>query len=151
MFWDTSICGSHITLSNGNRTATKVTGGSTWNSAVLGVSACDHYSIKICKRVNGNIMVGLAPKSGFNIAGNNSCGYYLSARNGKIYGQNRMFSYAAEPITNGSTITVIYNKQAQEISFKIDNKDCGVVFNKVTGDLFPAVEFYDQNASVELL
>jgi hypothetical protein len=99
-------------------------------------------------------MVGLAPKSGFKTtsANFNSCGYYLYVYNGTLYGQNGYSNKRyTSSIPKGSTIEVVYNKQSQQISFKIANKDCGVAFNNVTGDLYPAVELHDQKASVELL
>jgi hypothetical protein len=149
-------------LSNNNKTATKTIGtvtvtsvGTGWDSGVLGNSPCEKYSIRIINRgANGYLMVGLAPKTGFRPNGHNynSCGFYLHVH-GTLYGQDGTSgkAYRGSAIMNGSTIQVIYDKPNQQIRFKVDNQDYGVGFSNVTGDLYPAVEFYDLHASVKLL
>jgi hypothetical protein len=79
----------------------------------------------------------------------------LYVYDGHLFGQNEGNiingrNYTS-PIVDNSTIEVIYNKQNHQISFKVKDKDCGVAFSNVNGDLFPAVELIDMHTSVALL
>lgn len=101
-------------------------------------------------------MVGLAPKTNFQKDHYNytTCGYYFYIYTGTLYSQagdnNKEYH---ERIRLPTTIEVYFNKQQKTIGFKFDGVDKGVAFEDVdvSQDLFPALDFYDAGAKLELL
>ena len=125
--------------------ATKVESYGIWNAGVLGSTPAKSYQLQVINRgSSGYIMVGLSPKENFLPDGQNfnQCGYYLNIYNGNIYSQDRsnVRPYHTS-ISNNSIIEIIYKNQ--EISFSVNNKNLGVAFHNVNGNLYPAVDFYD--------
>jgi len=154
--WDSSRCGSNLRLTNDNKTVTKVSGGDGWNAGVLGTEPVESYHVTITSRgACGNLMVGLAPQSGFQINGTNcsTCGYYIRVYNGTLYsghGQIDQPYCNGKSINNGDRLTVKHNGEQKQISFALNGQDLGVAFHEVPAGLFPAVDFYDEGASVTL-
>jgi len=151
--WDPNYCGN-LNLSPDKQRITK-SGNDGWNAAALGISLItSSYKVRIINRGgDGNIMIGLAPKSGFQPTGQNHdrCGWYIYAYNGTFYGQsNGGARDYGSAIQNGSEIEVLWN--GSSISFSIGGKNLGVAFSGIPQqELFPAVNIYDSKASLQLI
>jgi len=136
--------------------ATKVSGGDSWNAAVIGTIPNQSFKVKILNRgYRGFILVGMAPQQGFHPeeCNFNKRGWYLYCADGSLYSQggisNRSFASA---IMNTSVIEVMFSRERREISFVIDGVNKGVAFtNLPPQDLFPTLEIRDNQSSVQLL
>lgn len=155
-----TFVGPNIDVSADGRTATKTRGGVGCNASAL----CDtpnrtSYRIKLLASPAGgsHLLLGYAPRTGFQVGGQNynKCGWYIFCHNGNLYGQGGVSNrrYHGARVTVGSIVEVRYDRAAGKISFSVGDKDCGVAFENVpsTHDLFPAIEFWGQGESVELL
>jgi hypothetical protein len=143
------MCGQLLTLSEGGTTVTKTQGPNQWNAAVLGTSSVEEYSAKIVK--TGHIRLGLAPANGFQINGKNTTCYYMYLITGSIYKFDENGKPYASRVSSGSIITVSYNKEKREISYIIDDKNYGVAFTDVTGELYPAIDIWERGCVVSLM
>lgn len=147
--------GRNVVLSQSDQVASKAHGGESWNSGALGNVPNKSFRVKLINRgANGYVMIGMAPKT-FALNGQNysSCGWYLYVGDGTLYSQqadsDRGYAY---PVQNGAIIDVHYNPVDKQIGFSFDGTPNGVAFNITTNvDIFPAVEFSDVGASVELV
>jgi len=54
-------------------------------------------------------------------------------------------------IQNGDVIEVKFNVDAKIISFVINGVDKGVAFQNVNGELFPALDIYEENVQIEMM
>jgi SPRY domain len=103
------------------------------------------YSVTIDASKLSSIMIGFAPSKLFDVYKNNyrSCGWYLYLFSGTLYSQNendRKYSCGCEV---GDTITCIYDRFYDEISFKKNGVSLGVAYTNVKGeDIAPAVELH---------
>jgi len=151
--WDPNNRGANLQLSDGNKTVVKISS-LGWNAGVLGTEAISSYKVKVNSRgSSGHVMVGFAPRSGFQPNGQNyhQCGYYLYLTNGTLYSGHGQGAGYTQPINDGDIITVTYDAASRQISFERNAQQLGVAFNNVAPGLFPALNIYEQAASLSLL
>ena len=113
------------------------------------------WKIKILKTNNKNIIVGVAPSDfDINSSDHNSCGWYLSCDNLKLY-SGPPFNYKGLK-TNLSDIkeeiVVVMNMKKRTLKFIINNEDKGDSYTDIPIDkpLFPAIILYNENDSIEI-
>jgi hypothetical protein len=145
--WDPNYQGTKLQLSDGNTTVVKTgkVDALEWNAGVLGTEAVSSYKVKVTDHADlgaSFVMVGFAPRSGFQPNGPNyNCGHYLYLAGGSLcpipFGAR---SYT-QPIKNGDIITVTYDATSRQISFERNGQPLGVAFNNVAPGLFPALNF----------
>jgi hypothetical protein len=138
--WDPNYRGTKQQLSDGNKTVKKASG-LGWDAGVLATEAVSSYKIKVTDHSsNGNVMVGFAPRSGFQPNGQNyhRCGYYLYLASGTLFSGHGQFSARyTQPINHSDIITITYDATSRQISFARNGQQLGVAFNNVVpGPLF---------------
>jgi len=144
----TNVNTSYCTLSNENKTIS-ATCYSSWNCNAIGSKPeCidDVYSYKLTiVSGGGNLMIGFAPSTmSLTSSTYSSCGWYLYQSGGGLYSQAGDSSRAyASSFSVGATIICKYNPSKSTISFTINGTDKGTAFNNVSGDLYPAINFYE--------
>jgi len=131
------------------------TGSQGWNCGIIG-NVCDpsSFKLKILNRVSGCVMVGLSPTSNFkkNAQNYTTSGWYMYIHNGGLYSQNGDSSRAhRSAVDNNSIIEVLYDKNNKTISFGVNNDTPSVAFTNVPNNIYPALDMYEQNASIELI
>ena len=136
------MCGNNLIISNGGTTVTRANSANAWNSAVLGSSRVPEFQVKI--EETGHMMIGLASSNGFQIHGKNhvSSGYWMYAITGNLYSAKDSGRLYFNRLSNGDTVTVIYNQKKKEINFEVNGNDCGIAFEEVNEELYPAVEMW---------
>jgi hypothetical protein len=123
--WDPTKCGEHLTLDISNR---MVVGSHThcgWQS-VQSAQPCTRFRVKVVQR--GVIMIGFAPRKGFQANGGNSpfagrsCGWYVYVMGGTLWAQGGIHekAYAGDQIQVGSVVTAIYERSQDRIRFEVD-------------------------------
>ena len=100
-------------------------------------------------------MVGLATTS-FHREGNNYSrnGYYFYLYNGTLnssIGDDDKEYYNQNANQDGSIIGVHYDESFGTITFYLNGKNLGIAYTNVTGDLYPAFDFYGTGACIELV
>jgi hypothetical protein len=151
--WDPNYQGTSLQLSDDNKTVVR-TSGLAWNAGVLGTEAVSSYKLKVTNRGDGNVMVGFAPRSGFQPNGQNyhRCGYYLYLASGTLYsGHGQSGARYTQSINNGDILTVTYDATSRQISFAQNGQQLGVAFNDVAPGLFPALDIHGPAATLTLL
>jgi len=153
--WNPNVKGNFITLTNNNKVATKTQGGNSWDAAVLGTQPNQNFKVKVLNRgPNGDFMIGMASTIQQNSSNYNARGWYLYGSNGTLYSQQGDSSryYCGNGLNNGSVIEVLFDQTAKTISFAIDGVGKGVAFSNIpNGDIYPALDMYDQSSSLEIL
>ena len=157
--------GPNYKLSKNNLIAIKESGGDTWNCSILGdfilpKNKIIKWKIKLnkfsCRSGNGwYILVGVGPSNldqnstdNYNYCWTFICGGYgLSLKSGssKDFCGNKK-------LKEGDIIEVIMNNINGELSFSVNDFNCGVASTiPLDIDLSPVVLIHDQGDSIELL
>eukprot|EP01118_Nematostelium_gracile_P008937 TRINITY_DN2990_c0_g1_i1.p1 TRINITY_DN2990_c0_g1~~TRINITY_DN2990_c0_g1_i1.p1 ORF type:complete len:311 (-),score=61.58 TRINITY_DN2990_c0_g1_i1:29-961(-) len=152
--WDTQSKGEKILLSNQNRSARKMEDTRS-NQIVVGTRAVLSFKVKLSMRVNGRVLVGMAPKSeklDLNNGNSTKCGWYLWLYDGCLYSQDgdQFGRKYARPVAENKIVQVHYNEINGTISFTIDGKDHGVAFSNIPPTiLYPCVELSECGDVIE--
>jgi hypothetical protein len=141
--WDPQFCGDDLSLKNSNHSVTK----NTFRGNGCGVQSaqpCTRYSVQIVK--GQNLMIGLAPRHGFDKNGLNfkSCGWYFHVLSGKLMSRDGAYkkAYCKEWITEGSLVTVIHDTRRHTIEFQVNGKSLGIAFRNIPREnLYAAADF----------
>jgi hypothetical protein len=148
MTWDPKRCSLLIALSDNDKTATRpVGGGKRQIATVFGASTCNRFSIRI--KDIGIAITDVKFQISF------ACLYSKSEAN--FYTVDIRAGYIFSGVLNhgkisiGTIIELIYNKQAHQISLKVNGKDCGDTCCYETKDLRPVLDLHSPYVSVELL
>ena len=157
--------GPNYKLSQNNLIATKESGGNTWNCSILGdfilpKNKISKWKIKLKKfsLQSGNgwyILIGVGPSNlNQNYNGNyyncwtficGGCGLSLKSGSSTDYCGNKK-------LKEGDIIEVIMNNINGELSFSVNDSNCGVACRiPLDIDLSPVVLINDQGDSIELL
>eukprot|EP00939_MAST-03C_sp_MAST-3C-sp1_P004968 g4968.t1 len=80
-----------------------------------------------------------------------TCFYMYRCYNGQCYQRGTSLSDSKEKIHPGNVVRCELDMEAGTLSYRINDNDQGVVFNGITGEIFPAVCFYGSNRAVRLL
>jgi len=156
--WDRNFCSSVITLSSNDRIAMKNSMGCSqyWNGAALGMFSSS-FKLKVRNAGhNGNSKVGMASRNEFqpHLENKNRSGWYLYLKDGSVrsHQDERNRSYA-DPISDGSVIEVLYEKEKGQISFVIDGVNKGIAFSGIPSSpcLYPALDLLWDDSSFELI
>ena len=116
------------------------------------------WKIKILKTKCKNIMVGVAPKDyNFNIYNYNKCGWYLYCLDSppKLWSGPSYNYQGLNTNLSGvnNEIVVVMNMKKRTLKFIINNEDKGDSYTNIPIDkpLFPAIELYNKDDSVEII
>jgi len=149
----TACNNTYCTLSNENKTAS--TTNTTWNCNAIASKpdlVDDWMSYKLLiNSGGGNLMIGWGPSTmSLTSSTYSSSGWYFYQAGGTLYSQNGDGgkSYASS-FSSGSTVTASYSPSKGQIKFAVDGSDKGVAYNNISGDLVPAINFY-QTTSVTI-
>ena len=151
--FDPLKCGSDIVLSDDGLTASYA-GDDTW-STVLGSrsfsSGVTTWEIRVNQSATAYIFIGVATSAadlntflggcmnGWGFIGEQAL--YHNREKVKVYG---------EPFTTGDLIGVTLDLNVGTLSFTKNRKPLGVAFEKIYGDLYPAVAFYNVGQELQI-
>ena len=152
--FDTKRCGAGIDIdSKGMCTSF---GGSEMWSTVLGSTGfmvgSNSWSIRIDSSATAYIFIGVASKDVdlCNFLGSDQHGWgYIGDR--ALYHRRSKVSSYGERFSEGDTITVTLDMDRGTLSFARNGVDLGVAFEGLSGELFPAVAFYNRGQRLSLL
>eukprot|EP00419_Tripos_fusus_P085688 CAMPEP_0172861458 /NCGR_PEP_ID=MMETSP1075-20121228/72670_1 /TAXON_ID=2916 /ORGANISM="Ceratium fusus, Strain PA161109" /LENGTH=322 /DNA_ID=CAMNT_0013709597 /DNA_START=27 /DNA_END=991 /DNA_ORIENTATION=- len=166
LHWDSSRCGSTLSISDGGHTVTKTGGDSACDAAVLATTEASGFRVRIRQLgPEGDLMVGYANSDSFEANGQNydRSGWFLSCDDGRLYSSClgrgvEGISAAAGMVPSGSLVEVQYDAERSRISFSVDGEARGTL--QVRPDpkggtaapslrprLLPCVEIYSVGAS----
>lgn len=144
---------SGITLSNGNKTATKTSGGGSFNSIIAtgGWVAGAHYFEAVLVDTSGSPfnLIGLAPSDPLTYPGGATNGWGYYEQTGEKYRAAAPAAYGAW-YGNGDVIGVGYNATLGVIEFFKNGTSQGVAFTSVSGLLYPSGGIYNGGNSMTL-
>jgi len=164
-FWSDQVSPN---LSVIGSTVIKTSGGLRYNAAALGsLQNPNCFHIQVVNSKNGWIMIGLAPKHGFDIKGRNSnaCGFFLYLATGGLFSQEgHLNAPYLTKICDGDIVSVFCDRDRNTISFQVrrpeeeNGKEAGtkaeVAFwlqDDFLLDLYPAIELFEPGTSLRLL
>lgn len=152
--FDQFSCGPDILLSESGVVAS-YTGDDSW-STVLGTQSFVHginsWEIRVTSSSTAYLFIGIATsqadlntflggcKNGWGFIGEQAL--YHNREKVKIYG---------EPFMAGDIVGVTVNLISGTLSFTRNGKSLGVAFDKLYGEFFPAVAFYNVGQEVEIV
>ena len=152
--FDSMKCGPYIVLSHDNLTATYAND-DTW-STILGTrpfsTGSTHWEIRINVSSTAYIFVGIASSSADLSSFLGGCGegwgfigeqaLYHNREKVKVYG---------EAFSSGDIIGVTLDMNQGTLSFSKNHRNLGIAFDKIYGELYPAVAFYNAGQELEIL
>jgi len=170
LHWDSSRCGSTLTISDSGLTVTKTGGDSACDAAVLATTEASGFKVRIRQLgQEGDLMVGYANSDAFEANGQNydRSGWFLSCDDGRLYSSSlghgaEGISAAAGMVPSGSLVEVQYDADRSRISFSVDGEARGTLQvrpdpSAVNGSatprpsrLLPCVEIYSVGASATI-
>ncbi len=152
--WSKVNKSSSMTVSNGEMTVTKSTGGDY--GGVLDEVRSNHFSVRVDRTYNGGgLYLGFRNGSDVNWEGSSRdrmiVGYYFSPSLGEKWeGGGESRCCAGARIVAGDVFTVI--KEGRSIIIEKNGVSLGVIFTDAPEeDMFPTVEIYRENDQVTLL
>ena len=152
--FDTKKCGPDIVLSNDGRVAS-YRGDDNW-STVLGsvpfASGINSWEIKIVTSSTAYIFIGIASSlADLNtFLGGCSEGWGFIGEQALYHGREKVKIYG-EPFSAGDVVGVILDFNSGTLSFTKNGKTLGIAFDRIYGELFPAIAFYNVGQEVEIV
>ena len=152
--FDPLKCGSDIIVSQDGRTAS-YTGDDNW-STVLGnypfTNGINSWEIKIASSSTAYIFVGVATSTADlnTFLGGCSEGWGFIGEQALYHGREKVKIYG-EPFSAGDVVGIILDFISGTLSFTRNGKPLGIAFDKIYGELYPAVAFYNVGQEVEIV
>lgn len=164
LHWDSSRCGSTLTISDGGQTVTKTGGDSACDAAVLATGEASGFKVRIRQLgPEGDLMVGYANSDAFEANGQNydRSGFFMSCDDGRFYScvGHGLEGISAGMVPSGSLVEVQYDADRSRISFSVDGQTRGTLQVRPDASggsalatprpprLLPCVEIYSVGAS----
>jgi len=152
--FDVYKCGGDIIVSQDGCTAS-YTGDDNW-STVLGnvpfTTGVNSWEIRISSSSTAYIFVGVATSAvDLNtFLGGCGNGWGFIGEQALYHGREKVKIYG-EPFSSGDIVSVTLDFNNGTLSFSKNGKMLGVAFDKLYGELFPAVAFYNAGQEVEII
>jgi len=152
--FDTMRCGPDIVVSSDGRVAS-YSGDDNW-STVLGstpfTSGINSWEVKIVTSSTAYIFVGIASSAADlnTFLGGCADGWGFIGEQALYHGREKVKIYG-EPFSAGDVVGVILDFNSGTLSFTRNGKTLGIAFDKIYGELFPAVAFYNVGQEVEIV
>jgi hypothetical protein len=94
-----------------------------------------------------NIMIGLAPREGFqkNRLNSMSCGWFIHVLSGRLFSQDHanFQAYGKGRIPVGSIVTAIHDTHQHTIEFQVNGTSLGIAFRNIPHvNLYAAVDIW---------
>lgn len=152
--WDTTNCGPSVNISSGGATAT-FTSSECW-SVVLGNCGFsvgrNRWRIRTDRSSTAYLFIGVATRSvnQSTFLGGDEHGWgYIGDR--ALYHRRTKARAYGERFGQGDVIGVDLDMDRGTLTFSRNGNSCGVAFRDLSGELFPAVAFYNLGQSVTLV
>jgi hypothetical protein len=149
--FDPKISSSSCTYSKDKRTATYTK--SSWAGTILATKS-NKWATKLGANC-GYLMVGMAPKTIQKDTSNySSNGYYLYTSTGGMYGTGGLSnkSFTSSDYNQGTVYGFVYDKKKGTLTIYKNGTKLGVAVDNIKKlELYPAFDFYYQNATAELV
>jgi hypothetical protein len=152
--FDTMRCGPDIIVSNDGHIAS-YSGDDNW-STVLGstpfTSGINSWEVKIVTSSTAYIFVGIASSAADlnTFLGGCSEGWGFIGEQALYHGREKVKIYG-DPFSAGDVVGVILDFNSGTLSFTRNGKTLGIAFDKIYGELFPAIAFYNVGQEVEIV
>ena len=127
----------------------------TW-STVLGTrafsSGVTHWDIRINSSSTAYVFVGVASSAAdlSSFLGGCAHGYGFIGEQALYHNREKVKIYG-EPFTSGDIVGVTLDLNSGTVSFSRNHKSLGIAFDRVFGELYPAVAFYNVGQELEIL
>jgi hypothetical protein len=152
--FDTMRCGPDIIVSQDGRNAS-YSGDDNW-STILGstafTSGINSWEVKIVTSSTAYIFVGIASSAADlnTFLGGCAEGWGFIGEQALYHGREKVKIYG-EPFSAGDIVGVILDFNSGTLSFTRNGKTLGIAFDKIYGELFPAIAFYNVGQEVEIV
>lgn len=152
--FDPMMCGPDILLGEDQLTAS-YTSDDTW-STVLGSrafsSGVNHWEIRVNQSSTAYVFVGVATSAADlgSFLGGCEHGWGFIGEQALYHNREKVKVYG-EPFSSGDVVGITLDLDAGTLSFSKNSKNLGVAFDKIFGELYPAVAFYNVGQELEIL
>jgi hypothetical protein len=152
--FDSLKCGSDIILSEDNLTAS-YTNDDTWSSLLANrsfSSGITSWEIRINQSSTAYIFIGVATSQADlnTFLGGCSNGWGFIGEQALYHNREKVKVYG-DTFTTGDIVGVTLDLNAGTLSFSKNKKSLGIAFDKLYGDLYPAVAFYNIGQELQII
>ena len=161
--------GKNYTLSNNGLVATKTKGGSFWNCSVIGnieipKNKISKWKIRIKNIENNNnklfqnlwnLLIGIGPDNINNEENfQRKCWSFICGQSRiKFKTSEKDYINGNKKLKNGDIVEVLIDRKNGHLSFAINGVNYGIACKDIPkeDELYPVINIYDQNQSIEIL
>ncbi len=152
--WDAVNCGPCVSVTNAGLTTT-FDGSESWSMVLANTGFAtgrNKWAIRIDRSPTAYLFVGVAGTAAnqSSFLGSDSHGWGFIGDKALYHKRDRVRSYG-ERFGQGDVVGVELDMDKGTVSFSRNGQDLGVAFRGLTGELYPAVAFYNMGQRVTLV